>query len=219
MSLYSFMEMPLPTEPAKEPFWVFIYGGSTAMGIASIQYAKLSGAKVITTASAANMDYVKALGADYILDYKKCDVAAEVLALTGGELRLGLDCHGGDESTNIMAETVKGPGSKIATLVYYQEDVLHSKTDAEIGIPLAYTTFGEDFFIIKNRKARTQDYWFANGFNLLTGRLLAEGKIKPPRIFLNQGGSGFEGVKVGMEYMQSGKVSGGKLVYEIEMMA
>lgn len=39
--LYQSLKLPLPTQPAKEKFPVFVYGGSTATGSLAIQYAKL----------------------------------------------------------------------------------------------------------------------------------------------------------------------------------
>jgi alcohol dehydrogenase len=50
---------------------VFIQAGSGGVGTFAIQLAKHLGAIVATTTSAANIDLVKSLGADIIIDYKK----------------------------------------------------------------------------------------------------------------------------------------------------
>jgi NADPH:quinone reductase-like Zn-dependent oxidoreductase len=70
---------------------VLIHGGAGGVGRYAIQLAKWKGAQVIATASAANLDDVKKLGADQAIDYaghpfeqqvKDVDV---VLDLIGGE--------------------------------------------------------------------------------------------------------------------------------------
>lgn len=61
--LYQSLKLPLPNHPATTPFFVLVYGGSTATGSLAIQYAKLSGLKVVTTCSPHNFEYVKSLGA------------------------------------------------------------------------------------------------------------------------------------------------------------
>ena len=52
---------------------VFIQAGSGGVGTFAIQLAKHLGATVATTTSASNIDLVKKLGADIIIDYKKED--------------------------------------------------------------------------------------------------------------------------------------------------
>ena len=52
---------------------VFIQAGSGGVGTFAIQLAKHLGATVATTTSAANIELVKDLGADIIIDYKKED--------------------------------------------------------------------------------------------------------------------------------------------------
>lgn len=52
---------------------VFIQAGSGGVGTFAIQLAKHFGATVATTTSTANIDLVKRLGADIIIDYKKQD--------------------------------------------------------------------------------------------------------------------------------------------------
>jgi NADPH:quinone reductase-like Zn-dependent oxidoreductase len=52
---------------------VFIQAGSGGVGTFAIQLAKHVGATVATTTSASNIDLVKSLGADIVIDYKKDD--------------------------------------------------------------------------------------------------------------------------------------------------
>ncbi len=52
---------------------VFIQAGSGGVGTFAIQLAKHLGAFVATTTSAANIDLVKSLGADIVIDYKSED--------------------------------------------------------------------------------------------------------------------------------------------------
>ena len=60
---------------------VLIHGGSGGVGHLAIQIAKAQGAKVIATASTANQDFLKEMGADQAIDYTKTkfeDVVKEV---------------------------------------------------------------------------------------------------------------------------------------------
>src|SRR5262245_2341350 len=52
---------------------ILIQGGAGGVAGFAIQAAKHIGARVITTASAANHDYVRKLGADQVIDYNKED--------------------------------------------------------------------------------------------------------------------------------------------------
>jgi NADPH:quinone reductase-like Zn-dependent oxidoreductase len=49
---------------------LLVHGGAGAVGIFAIQLARSRGAHVITTMSAHNVEFVKSLGADEVLDYK-----------------------------------------------------------------------------------------------------------------------------------------------------
>jgi NADPH:quinone reductase-like Zn-dependent oxidoreductase len=63
---------------------VLIHGGSGGVGSFAIQIAKARGARVIATASTANQDLLKQLGADVAVDYTKIkyeDVAKDVDAV------------------------------------------------------------------------------------------------------------------------------------------
>ena len=63
---------------------VLVHAAAGATGQAAVTLAKHYGAKVIATASPGKHETVLALGADYVLDSRDGDMAAEVLRLTGG---------------------------------------------------------------------------------------------------------------------------------------
>src|SRR2546423_4686802 len=89
---------------------VLIHGGSGGVGTFAIQIAKARGARVIATASTANQDLLKQLGADVAIDYTKQkfeDVAKDVDVV--------LDSVGKDTLARSYAVVKKG--GFIATLV------------------------------------------------------------------------------------------------------
>jgi NADPH:quinone reductase-like Zn-dependent oxidoreductase len=58
---------------------ILVQGGAGGVASFAIQYAKHIGARVITTTSAANMAYVRSLGADEVIDYNAQDFTKVVL--------------------------------------------------------------------------------------------------------------------------------------------
>lgn len=70
---------------------ILIHAGSGGVGSIAIQLAKHLGADVATTTSAKNAEWVKDLGADIVLDYKKSNFA-EVLS----DYDVVFDTQGGD---------------------------------------------------------------------------------------------------------------------------
>ncbi|KAF4028600.1 Zinc-binding dehydrogenase [Phytophthora infestans] len=82
---------------------VLILGGSSGTGVFAIQIAKALGAEVITTCSARNVELVKSLGADQIVDYTK-EKWSEVLA--EHSIDLIYDCGMEPASWNDTAQKV-----------------------------------------------------------------------------------------------------------------
>jgi NADPH:quinone reductase-like Zn-dependent oxidoreductase len=71
---------------------ILVQGGAGGVASFAIQLAKHLGARVITTTSTANVDYVKSLGADQVIDYTKEDttrigpVCDAVFETVGGDV-------------------------------------------------------------------------------------------------------------------------------------
>jgi NADPH:quinone reductase-like Zn-dependent oxidoreductase len=86
---------------------ILIQGGAGGVAAFAIQLAKHLGARVITTASAANHDYVRTLGADEIIDYNKTDFTKVVKNCDAV-----FDTVGGDVAQRCFA--VLKPGGRAA---------------------------------------------------------------------------------------------------------
>jgi NADPH:quinone reductase-like Zn-dependent oxidoreductase len=88
---------------------ILIQGGAGGVGGFAVQLAKHLGAQVITTASAANRDYVRQLGADEIIDYHQVDFAEAV-----SECDAVFDTVGFDVIERCY--TVVKPGGRVASI-------------------------------------------------------------------------------------------------------
>jgi NADPH:quinone reductase-like Zn-dependent oxidoreductase len=86
---------------------ILIQGGAGGVASVAIQLAKHIGARVITTTSAANMDYVSSLGADEIIDYNAEDFTRVVSGCDAV-----FDTVGGDVAQKSFA--VLRPGGRAA---------------------------------------------------------------------------------------------------------
>jgi NADPH:quinone reductase-like Zn-dependent oxidoreductase len=88
---------------------ILIQGGAGGVAGFAIALARHLGARVITTTSAPNRDYVRALGADEIIDYRTEDFTKLV-----SECDAVFDTVGGDVTTRSFA--VLRPGGRLATV-------------------------------------------------------------------------------------------------------
>jgi NADPH:quinone reductase-like Zn-dependent oxidoreductase len=88
---------------------ILIHGGAGGVAGFAIALAKHLGARVITTASAANHDYVRALGADQAIDYRTQDFTRIVSSCDAV-----FDTVGDD--VTLKSFSVLRPGGRLATI-------------------------------------------------------------------------------------------------------
>jgi NADPH:quinone reductase-like Zn-dependent oxidoreductase len=88
---------------------ILIHGGAGGVAGFAIQIAKHLGARVISTASAANHEYVRALGADVAIDYRAQDFTQSVSGCDAV-----FDTAGGDVTARSFA--VLRPGGRLASV-------------------------------------------------------------------------------------------------------
>ncbi|MET3898184.1 NADPH2:quinone reductase [Devosia sp. UYZn731] len=87
---------------------ILIHGGAGGVGHVAIQLAKALGAKVFTTVREDNFEFVRSLGADVVIDYRKGDYLSAIMRETGGRgVDVVFDTVGGDtlsRSPNVLAQ-------------------------------------------------------------------------------------------------------------------
>jgi NADPH:quinone reductase-like Zn-dependent oxidoreductase len=94
----------------KEDDRILIHAGSGGVGSFAIQYAKAKGAIVYTTTSSTNVDWVKALGADRVIDY-----TTENYKEVATNLDIVFDTLGGDYTFDAFG--IIKEGGKVTSIV------------------------------------------------------------------------------------------------------
>jgi NADPH:quinone reductase-like Zn-dependent oxidoreductase len=92
---------------------ILVYGASSGIGMATIQLAKALGATVITTVSGnSKHDFAKKLGADYIIDRMRQDIAEKVKKIVPAGVDIVIDHVGA--ATWPMSIAVLRQGGRMA---------------------------------------------------------------------------------------------------------
>jgi NADPH:quinone reductase-like Zn-dependent oxidoreductase len=91
---------------------ILVHGAAGGVGLCAVQFARWKGAEVIGTASAANVDYVRSLGAETVIDYNAVPFETVVR-----DVDIVLDTIGGD--TLERSWQVLKPGGIVASPVEF----------------------------------------------------------------------------------------------------
>jgi NADPH:quinone reductase-like Zn-dependent oxidoreductase len=185
---------------------VFIQAGSGGVGAFAIQLAKHLGATVATTTSTANIEFVKSLGADIVIDYKKDDFENRLQ-------NYDLVLNSQDGKTLGKSLRVLKPGGKLIS-ISGPPDPYFAK---EIGSPWFVKVIMELLSFRVRKKAKRLNVAFsflfmrANGdqLNEITS-LIDSGLIRPviDKIFP------FEATNDAIAYVETGRAKG-KVVVKV----
>lgn len=108
------LPLPSPNESKKNGKTVLIWGGASSVGACAIQLAAASGATVITTASPANHELVRSLGADLIFDYRSPTVVGDIASALRNTNFAGVyDAIGEEPSFNAVSAILDKLGKKV----------------------------------------------------------------------------------------------------------
>ena len=142
---------------------VFIQAGTGGVGTFAIQLAKHLGATVATTASAANFELVKALGADVLIDYKTEDFET---VLHGYDVVL----HSQDSKTLDKSLRVLKPGGTLISISGPPDPAFAD----EIGLPWYVKRIIRVLSFGARRKAQRLNVKFSFLFMRANGAQLSE---------------------------------------------
>lgn len=185
---------------------IFIQAGSGGVGTIAIQLAKHVGATVATTTSTANVDLVKRLGADIVIDYKQDDF--ETL-LHDYDVVL----HSQDNKTLEKSLRVLKPGGKLISISGPPDPAFAQERGGSLLLKLVMTVLSYGV----RKKARRQHVGYSFLFMHASGDQLREltplfesGSIRPvvDRVFP------FESTPEAMAYVETGRAKG-KVVVKV----
>jgi len=185
---------------------ILILGGSGGIGTFAIQYAKQLGAIVYTTTSTVNINLVKSLGADFVIDYTKEDFKLQLK-----NIDVVYDTVGGKPLEDSIQVLKKG-GKLISIAGHYDNATLKT-----IGIP-CYLRFLNDCKNAKiNSKIRQAKIFYKHLWSFPNQKtlnqisdLINQQKIKPviDKEYL------FEEAISALQYLETNRVKG-KIVIRI----
>ena len=183
---------------------VLIHAGSGGVGTFAIQLAKHVGAIVATTTSTANLDLVKRLGADIVVDYRKDDFETILR-----DYDVVLDTLGGE--TLEKSVRVLKPGGKLISISGPPDPAFAKDIGSSWSLRLVMRLLS--YRIRKKAKRHQVSYSFlfmrASGDQLREiGSLIDSGIIRPvvDRVFP------FESTKEALAYVEKGRAKGKVIV-------
>ncbi|KAB0568966.1 NADP-dependent oxidoreductase [Pseudomonas palleroniana] len=186
---------------------IFIPAGSGGIGTFAIQLAKYLGAKVATTTSTGNVDMVRKLGADEVIDYKKQEFEQ---VLSSYDLVLGTTRGDAiEKSVGILK-----PGGKIVSLIGPLDKAFANARRMNFFLTFVFGMMSRKIMRLAKKKNISYSFLFVrpDGAQLNEiGNLLKTERIKPviDKVFP------FEHAKQALEYLAQGRAKG-KVVVKIK---
>ncbi|KAG2074190.1 GroES-like protein [Suillus decipiens] len=177
---------------------IVIFGGSSSVGLYTIQFARLSGFyPIITTASPNNEELVREYGATHFFDRNLSgeQLKTTISKVTDSPIRLIYDAISSPETQSVAWALLANDGTLVLTLPpsVKEDEGRGRKVLQTVGSPH-----------LPQNEELCRSSW------AMVETWLAEGTIKPNRYEVLP--NGLEGIIGGLERMELGQVSGTKLV-------
>lgn len=121
-----------------------IHGGSGGLGSFAVQFARWAGARVAATCSTVNVEYLRGLGVERVIDYRTEDIPSAIADWAQGGLDYLMDAVGVSTLPNAL-DLVKSGGTivSIPTLVDDGDIPAAAAAAADRGVKRIYSTMDD----------------------------------------------------------------------------
>ncbi|CAL5866808.1 uncharacterized protein PFLUO_LOCUS1018 [Penicillium psychrofluorescens] len=191
---------------------VLVWGGSSSVGLYTIQLASLLGFEVVTTCSPRNADLVRSHGAKRVFDYNDADVIDRITGVAP-HLQYIFDTIGSANSSTIASRALGGRVGHLCTVRPGKANTEHVAPNTHVTDVLVWTAFLKDHsYGTFHWPASKEDHELVSELFESLPAWLEQGRIQPNQTKLFHG---LESVAQGFQEYRDGKISAYKIVYEV----
>ncbi|KAL4911711.1 chaperonin 10-like protein [Aspergillus aurantiobrunneus] len=211
LALFSNDCLGLDRSKAKETS-ILVWGGSSSVGLYTIQLASYLGFEVLTTCSPKHAELVRTYGAQHVFDYKDEEVVTKIQNAVPN-LAHTFDTIGNRTSSSTASQALRGGVGKLCTVRPGKAHTENVTAGTVVTDVLVWTAFLKDHTYGDFKwPASEHDHELSSElFEKLPG-WLEKGIVKPsdPKVL-----RGLDSVPDGFQEHRDGKISAYKIVYEI----
>ena len=165
----------------------------------------------MATCSPSSFEYCRSLGASHVFDYNSPTCGADIRAAVPNILHC-VDCASKGESPAICAAALSASsGGRYCSVLPIGE---FPRANVSSSTVTSFEIFGKRFFFGPTEfPACKEAFSFAKELMETATKLAAEGKLKPHKQDVRQGG--LEAVLGGLDDLRAGKIRGAKVVVRL----
>lgn len=195
-----------------DPSTILVWGGSSSVGLYTIQLARTQKLKVITTCSPRNFDLVKAVGAQHVFDYSDPHVTDKIKQVEP-DLHYTFDTIGNSTSSATASQALRSSGGTLCTVRPGKANTANCTPNTKVTDVLVWTAFLKDHAYGEFKwPANKDDHELAGELFERLPKWLEEGVVRPNSQRVKRG---LDKVGEGWQEYREGRVSGYKIVYEV----
>ncbi|PLB53776.1 putative zinc-binding dehydrogenase family oxidoreductase [Aspergillus steynii IBT 23096] len=190
---------------------VLVWGGSSSVGLYTVQLASLYGFEVIATCSPRHADLVRSYGAKHVFDYRDEKVIEKIQA-TVPNLKHVFDTIGNQSSSTLSSQATQ-KNSRLCTVRPGKANTENVTADTRVTDVLVWTAFLKDHRYGKfHWPASKHDHELSRELFENLPKWLSDGTIKPsePKVY-----EGLKSVADGFQEYRDRKISAYKIVYRV----